>query len=191
MAVKLVKNWFGDEFSNLAPELQDLHIHGGVLSGEISVSVGSGIAGVVGRRLSKKIGLPAPGSNNLVVTISHSDKALHWDRRFNNSTKMKSTFYPVGSINDGYWIEKTGPLKIKLTVDIKNNGWYWRCLGFSFFRLPLPVWLFPESQAYKYIENGKYHFFVGFNAPIVGKLVSYKGVLDKSPNLPDMDGQYY
>lgn len=180
MASRLVKNWFGDEFSILAPELQDLHTYGGVLTGEISVSTGRGIAGVIGGRLSKKLGLPAPGCNNLVVRISHSDTALHWDRSFNNATEMKSTFYPVGSINEGYWIEKTGPLHIKLTVDIKNNGWYWRCLGFSLHGLPLPVWLFPESQAYKLIENGRYNFYVGFNAPIIGELVSYSGILDQS-----------
>lgn len=180
MASDIVKNWFGDKFSTLAPELQRLHTHGGVLVGDVNVSVGRGISGAIGRRLSRKLNLPPAGSNQLAVTISHSDSALHWDRNFNNSTEMKSTFYPVGTINDGYWIEKTGPLHMKLTVDIKNSGWYWRCLGFKLFGLPLPVWLFPESQAYKYIDNGYYKFFVGFTAPIVGQLVSYSGELEEA-----------
>ncbi len=172
-----MKNWFGDEFSNLAPELQQLHTHGGLLAGEVNVAVGHGIAGFIGRRLSRKLGLPPAGNNKIVVTITHSDTALHWDRNFNNTIEMKSTFYPVGTIKDGYWIEKTGPLHIKLTVEIKNNGWYWRCLGFRLCGLPLPAWLFPESKAYKFIDNGNYNFFVGFNAPLIGELVSYSGVL--------------
>lgn len=179
MASEIVKSWFGDEFSRLAPELQDLHVNGGVLEGEVNIQTGKGMGGFIGKRLSKKLNLPDPGVNRLTVKITHSGDGLHWDRKFNDAVDMKSTFEPVGSIGDGYWIEKTGPLHMRLTVDIVDTGWHWRCLGFRIFGVPLPVWLFPESQAYKYIENGGYKFFVGFRAPLVGLLLSYEGVLAK------------
>ena len=179
MSNLIVKNWFQNDFSKLAPELQELHQHGGVLAGQVDVVLGKGIAGFLGRRLSKKLNLPAAGANDLRVTISHSDVGLHWDRTFNNTSEMKSTFEPINTISDGYWVEKTGPLHMRLTVDIKNQGWYWRCLSFRLFGVPLPVWLFPKSQAYKYIEDGEYKFYVGFEAPLIGLLLSYSGILQK------------
>ena len=179
MANDIVKNWFGEEFSRLAPALQDLHIHGGVLAGEVVVELGRGVGGLLGKRLARKLKLPEPGINKLVVTISHSSSGLHWDRLFNESVEMKSTFQPIGSIGNGHWVEKTGPLQMKLTVDVEKGGWYWRCLGFKVFGIPLPVWVFPESRAYKYIEGDRYRFYVGFKAPVVGLLVSYSGLLEK------------
>lgn len=179
MASEIVKKWFAAEFSALAPALQDLHLHGGKLVGDVQIELGDGIGGFLGRRLSRKLNLPGPGLHQLVVTITHSTEALHWDRRFNDSIEMNSTFLPVGFIGSGYWIERTGPLQMKLTVDVKNGGWYWRCLGFSVVGVPLPAWIFPESQAYKYVENDCYRFYVGFKAPLIGLLVSYGGLLKK------------
>jgi len=180
---ELVSNWFAAAFSNLAPELQELHRNGGVLAGEVEVVVGKGIAGLIGQRLAGKLNIPKPGMNDLLVTISHNDQYLHWDRQFNESTIMHSRFKPVGTIKDGYWLEKTGPLELMLTVDIKEQGWYWRWLRIKYYDLPIPVWLFPSMEAHKYIEDGGYRFYVGFSAPLLGLLFSYSGVLKiKSQN---------
>lgn len=174
----LVRNWFGDEFSELDPLLQKLHLSGGELSGKIEVSYGSGLSGLIGRRLANKLKLPKPGSHELLVSISHSQNGLHWNRKFNDDSVVESLFVPVGTKTDGFWVETTGPVKIKLTVDIVGGGWYWRCLKISLFGLPTPLWLFPKSQAYKTVEHGKYVFQVGFTYPFLNDLVSYKGVLD-------------
>ena len=174
---ELVSNWFAAAYSNLAPELQRLHRSGGSLSGEVEVIVGKGIAGLIGRRIARKLNIPNAGLNQLLVTISHDDEYLHWDRQFNNSVVMYSRFKPVGTIKDGYWLEKTGPLELMLTVDIKKQGWHWRCLRIKYSGLPIPIWLFPSMQAYKYIEDGGYRFYVGFSAPLLGLLFSYSGVL--------------
>ncbi len=177
MASEIVSDWFNEAFTNLAPELQELHRNGGVLSGEVKVIIGSGIAGLLGKRLVKKLNIPKPGINNLRVIISHDKHYLHWDRQFNEATTMKSRFKPIGTIDDGYWLEKTGPLEMKLTVDVKKQGWHWRCLRIKYYGLPIPVWLFPNMQAYKYIDNGGYRFYVGFSAPLLGLLFSYGGIL--------------
>jgi len=175
----IVKNWFADEFSALAPELQTLHLQGGVLRGEVTVALGKGMAGAIGRRLAKKLNVPEPGTHHLEVTIFHDEDSLHWNRRFSETSDMNSIFKPIGTIKDGHWIESTGPLSMMLTVDVKNGGWYWRCLRFKLFGVPLPVWVFPKSKAYKYIEKGGYRFYVGFEAPLIGLLLSYSGVLQR------------
>lgn len=38
MSSELVENWFGDEFHHLHPLLQQLHINGGKLAGDLDIS---------------------------------------------------------------------------------------------------------------------------------------------------------
>ena len=126
--------------------------------------------------------LPSKGSHKLLVSIYHSSKGLHWDRTFNDDNIVESLFVPVGNNKNGYWVETTGPLKMKLTVDIVEGGWFWRCLNISLFGLPIPTFFVPKSQAYKIIENSKYIFSVSFTYPLIGSLVSYRGALDAQYN---------
>ncbi|WP_237064454.1 DUF4166 domain-containing protein [Microbulbifer zhoushanensis] len=177
MPSTIVKDWFGCQFTDLHPMLQQLHIRGGRLVGEVTLARGSGLAGLVGRRLARKMNLPEPGAHRLAVDISHDADGLHWRRSFNGTNRVDSLFRPVGNIGQGYWIEETGPLSMQLTVDIIDGGWFWRCLGVKFLGVPVPRWLIPDSRAYKVIEAGKYRFHVEFSLPILGSLVSYSGLL--------------
>jgi len=177
MPSDLVKHWFGDQFVNLHPLLQKLHTDGGRLTGDIDIKYGKGLAGIIGQRLAKKMNLPAAGTHQLTVNISHDSEGLHWGRSFNDQTRVESLFKPVGDITQGYWIETTGPLTMKLTVDIKNGGWYWRCLKINFLGVPVPRWLVPQTNAYKIIENGQYRFHVEFSLPMLDSLVCYQGLL--------------
>ncbi len=40
-----VQKWFGESFNNLHPLLQQIHIHGGTLQGEIDIKLCKGLAG--------------------------------------------------------------------------------------------------------------------------------------------------
>ena len=166
--------WFGDSFARLDPLLQDLHVNGGKLSGPVSIEVN----GRMGKRLAKKLGIPADnGSHTLQVNISHGDDGLHWDRCFDQSNQMKSVFKPVGDISNGYWIESTGAIRLHLMVDIKDGGWHWRCIKASVKGIKIPLWLFPTTTAYKVVENGSYRFYVGISLPVFGQVLSYSGLL--------------
>jgi hypothetical protein len=174
----LVSDWFGADFSSLHPLLQHLHRYGGQLAGEIKIRIPSGFAGYIGRRLAKKLDIPATGEDHaLRVQISHTDDGLHWDRRFDNQTSMLSILRPIGTRPTGYWIESTGPLQLFVAVDIIDGGWHWRCIKIQAFGIRLPLFLFPASQAFKKIENDKYRFFVGFSLPVLGQILSYGGLL--------------
>lgn len=182
MSNLLVKNWFGERFSSLHPLLQKLHTEGGRLTGNVEICYGKGLAGFIGGRLAKKMNLPCGGAHQLVVSISHDGDGLHWGRCFDDEALVESLFKPVGRIENGYWIETTGPLSMKLTVDINNGGWFWRCLSINFLGCPIPIWLAPQTNAYKIIENGKYRFYVDFSLPIIGSLISYQGLLQAEKN---------
>jgi len=170
--------WFADSFDQLHPLFQELHTNGGTLTGNVEIAYGRGIAGIIGKRLAKKMNIPVAGTHHLSVDIFHEDDGLHWNRCFNHQDQVYSLFQPNGQIGSGYWIEETGPLKMKLTVDIRDGGWHWRCLSVSFAGMPVPLWLIPEAVAYKRIKNGKYQFHVEFSLPLFGSLVRYNGLLE-------------
>jgi hypothetical protein len=174
--------WFGPRVAQLHPLLQALHRHGGRLHGEVAVERGRGLAGWIGARLLRRLGLPAAlGRVPFEVHIHHEGGVLHWDRRFGARDWVRSQFQPVGTWPRGWWIEQTGPVRLRLSVDVVDGGWYWRCLGVRLHRLPLPLWLFPRTTAYKRIEDGRYRFCVRFDVPLLGRVLEYSGRLHAVP----------
>lgn len=172
--------WFGTAFAQLHPRLQQLHRQGGRLRGSVEMAFGHGLAGVIGRRMARRLGLPAAaGSHQLEVHISHRDGVLHWDRRFDDGRQFLSTFAPHGGWPDGWWIEQTALVALRLQVDIVDGGWHWRCIGAQWQRWNLPRWLLPRSTACKCIEQDRYRFSVSFSLPLLGELLRYGGLLDQ------------
>lgn len=170
--------WFGKSFAKLHPLLQELHLKGGLLMGDVNITFGKGLAGFIGRKIAKKLDIPTKeGIHSLQVKINNIDNELHWSRRFNEKKTLNSIFIPVNNKRKGYWIEKTGAIQLYLTVDIKNQGWYWKPIKVNVKGIPFPMWLFPKTKAYKYIESGKYRFYVGFSFFMLGTILSYSGLL--------------
>jgi hypothetical protein len=171
--------WFGPAFVRLHPLLQALHREGGGLQGEVDIVTGDGVAGLLGRRLARKLGIPADRPRRgFEVQILHDNDAMSWHRRFDDGSTMISTFRPVGRYPDGYWLETTGPVRLKLAVDVVDGGWRWRLLGVAVYGLPLPLALFPRTDAFKCVEgDGRYRFGVAFALFPLGTLLRYEGVL--------------
>jgi hypothetical protein len=170
--------WFGSDFARLHPRLQALHLEGGVLYGAVHISFGRGLAGVIGRRIARRLGIPTKGIDHpLQVTIAHHGEVLHWDRRFGNAQQFKSTFRPVGHWPDGHWVEETSAISLLLQVDLIDGGWYWRCIGARLGHWRMPTWLLPRSEAFKRIEDDRYRFSVSFALPLLGEVLRYGGLL--------------
>lgn len=173
--------WFGTNFARLHPRLQALHREGGVLRGAVMISFGRGLAGVVGRRMARKLGIPTRGEDHQVeVSIHHDGGVLHWDRCFDGLQRFPSTFHPVGHWPHGYWIEDTSAVSLALQVDVIDGGWYWRCIGARLGRCRAPTWLLPRSEAFKRIEDDRYRFSVSFALPLLGEVPRYGGLLRAS-----------
>lgn len=181
--------WFGDHFATLHPLLRELHAGQGVLEGEAQVATGRGIAGRIGARLARRIGLPATGRCKLRITVSHDAEAMRWSRRFDfaghTPAIIASTFRPVGTWPHGYWEERTGALRFRLTVDTGQGAWRWRLLGVRWHSLPLPLIMLPGAHAGKWIEGDAYRFEVRFELPLLGTVLSYGGALQRvAPETP-------
>lgn len=173
-----VQAWFGKSFFELHPLIQKLHNTGGSLTGKVELIFAQGIAGYFGRMLAKKLSIPVSQSiQSFSVAISQQDNGLQWTRCFDQKYSLTSLFLPVGTKDQGFWIETTGTFTLFLTVDIKDGGWYWRPLTVHYKNIPLPGWLFPKINAFKYVEAGSYRFFVGFSLPLLGQVFSYSGLL--------------
>jgi len=174
-----VSTWFGPRFGELHPLLQALHLHGGTLRGVVEIRTGRGIAGWLGRRLARSLGIPVDQRHRgFTVSIQHDKDALNWIRHFDGGAVMISRFEPIGAWPQGYWRERTGPMSLHLTVDVVDQGWEWRPLRASFRNVRIPLCLLPKSRAGKRIEDGKYVFLVEFSVPVIGKVLSYSGALE-------------
>ncbi len=175
----LVEAWFGSAFQRLHPQIQQLHQHGGTLNGLVDVRYGTSLGKILGRVLAKRLGLPSPNSDNTIEVEIYSDhQGLHWNRRFNNEPLFASFFQPKGNYQNGYWVERTGPVELRLGVTIINSGWHWQHQGTSVFGIPLPRWIMPRTIAFKEFSEGTYKFSVEILFPAVGLLVSYQGRLN-------------
>lgn len=173
-----VEHWFGAKFATLHPLLQNLHLRGGTLSGEVNIQTGTGLGKLAGTALARKFAIPLGGVHAFTVHIFHRDDGLHWHRCFDGQTEMQSLFVPVGTWADGYWLESKEPILMALTVDIIDGGWYWRCEKIWLHGVRMPLWLLPRTTAYKRIEGGRYRFEVAFSLPLLGTVLSYGGLLN-------------
>ena len=176
----ITEKWFGDHFTELHPKLQKLHSEGGVLSGEVEVEYGTGIAGVIGKRLGVKLGLPLhTESTSLKVDISHTDQAMIWSRQFGGASKpMVSEFTPQGIYESGYWAETTGAITVELSVEVHLGGWHWIQRATKVKNLVVPSLLVPELKAKKSFEDSLYQFEVALQKRGMGLLVRYAGALE-------------
>jgi hypothetical protein len=173
--------WFGDRFADLHPLLQALHRDGGVLRGDVDIATGAGIAGVAGRRLARRLGIPVDRARRgFEVRIVHDAAAMRWIRRFDDGSVLASTFQPHGRHPDGFWTERSGALRLRLGVDLDGGGWRWRLLGLRAFGLPLPRALL-RVDAFKRIERARYRFGVRFALPLLGDVLRYEGLLRSVP----------
>ncbi|MFM7505056.1 MAG: DUF4166 domain-containing protein, partial [Rubrivivax sp.] len=175
-----VEQWFGPRFEALHPLLQQLHRQGGTLRGRVDIGFGAALAGWLGARIARRMGLPLHGATDLTVRISHDGRRLRWARRFEGAggtVEVVSWFEPRGSWPQGHWLEATGALRFELGVDVEEGAWHWRVLRARWRGIPLPVGLLPRSRAGKRIVDGAYVFEVEVTAPVLGPLVWYRGQL--------------
>ena len=178
-----VEQWFGAHFAELDPLIRDLHRNGGVLTGRIAVDCGNGLAGWIGRRLARRLGIPTDRAEHVLkVHIHDAADGLHWDRVFNDTSVFKSLFVPVGNYPHGHWMETSGALNLRLQVRVVAGGWHWVPAGAQLGPIVLPRWMLGSTLAYKEIVEGHYNFQVEIRLPLLGTILRYGGLLALEAN---------
>lgn len=177
--MNIVEKWFGDGFSQLHPDLQKIHQNGGHLRGIADVAYGVGLAGWIGQRIARKVGVPKGAANVLLeVSIESKGEYLLWRRMVAGHKKAQSHFRPYGNWPDGYWIESSSAVELQLRVQTNDGAWRWQQIRFSLFGITIPQWMTPKVVAYKRVESGQYRFEVALSLPLLGFVFSYGGLLD-------------
>lgn len=174
----LVADWFGPAFALLHPRLRALHDSGGALRGPCRVEYGSGLAGLVGKLLARRLGIvESDGGATLCVKIASDAGGLLWSRRFNDGPVFASHFQPVGRYPDGYWVERSGAVTLRFGVEVIEGAWHWRQQRLSWRGVPLSGRLMPRTIASKAVSGDAYVFCVAVRVPVLGTVLSYRGQL--------------
>ena len=175
-----VERWFAEGFKQLHPRLRALHREGGELEGQVRIEHGRGLAGHLGRRIARRMGVPADRDTaRLRVRIGSDDVALNWHRVFDETQEMPSAFRPVGRWPDGHWLESVGPLRLALRVQTQDGGWRWCPRAAWWHGVRVPLWLLPRVDAGKHVDAGEgYVFDVRVTLPLLGLMFAYSGRLE-------------
>jgi Domain of unknown function (DUF4166)/Saccharopine dehydrogenase NADP binding domain len=168
----------GTVFRDLPPMLQRLHRPGArsVWRGMAEVRRGRGpVAAVV----SRLFGFPKAGVDQPVEVTFTTDATGRetWSRRFAGRL-MRSTQGTGTGRNDALLVERFGPFRFGLAL-----GWDGKRLSiiprhWSLGPIPLPKTLMPKGDAWEEQRDGRFHFHVEINLPLIGPVTQYEGWLE-------------
>ncbi len=132
---------------------------------------------VLGKLLAVAFGLPRQAGRQPVrVVIESREGREHWTRLFGEKP-MRS----VMSAAPGNLIEEAfGPFSLRMRLVVKPGGGLdMERVSGRIWRVPLPGFLLPRITATERVDDFRRHAFdVEIAAPLVGRLVHYKGWLE-------------
>lgn len=171
MSAPLVSAVLRADWDRLAPPIRAFHGSPGHHRGEADIDRGSGLlAGIVARAF----GFPRPGRGVPVsVTVEATRDGERWTRDFGGQ-RLRSELRALGP---GLIEERFGPTVFRLAVSTQGDGLRLRILSGRVFGLALPRLLMPSTEAVERAEAGRFRFDIAIAAPLVGRIVHYRGWL--------------
>jgi hypothetical protein len=127
--------------------------------------------------VAELIGFPKRGGDqNIEVKLSVDGEGERWVR--NCGRRMFSSVQHPGSGRAQWLVRETfGPVAVDMALVTDSEGLRYVPRRWSFFGIPLPLWLGPRSTATESVEDGKFKFDVAISHPITGLIVRYRGTL--------------
>jgi hypothetical protein len=171
----LYRRVMGDNFEHL-PEVTR-RLHRGrpavIAIGEAEVTPA---ANAVGQFLARAFGLPCAGGKQPVrVAIESRDGREHWTRFFGGKP-MRSV---MSAAPGGLIEEQFGPFTLRMRLVPKPGGLDMERVSGRLWGAPLPRFLLPRMHATERVDEFRRHAFdVEITAPLIGRLVAYKGWLE-------------
>ncbi|MEP3224810.1 MAG: DUF4166 domain-containing protein [Parasphingorhabdus sp.] len=167
----LYRRVIGPDYDHLPRRLQNLHnsVRDAGFEGEARVETGSNIVAKIAARL---FGFPPKGTHDLHVHIQVDDRGENWTRSF-SGRKFSSRLERSGQ----FLTERFGPFRFYFTLPVTSDGLKMQLKGWTFWRIPLPLFLAPQSTASEWEEAGIFNFDVPITLPLFGLMVHYRGWL--------------
>lgn len=172
----LYQKILGDAFNMLPPQIQALHRErdARIWGGEAEVEGGENL---ISRLVATLFGFPRKaGHANVKVEFCPDETGEMWERNFNG--KIFRSYQTAGTGKYAHLLtERFGAVTVGLALVIKNDELHlvprrWTLLGF-----PLPIFLLPNGASFECEQDGVFNFNVTIKAPLIGRVVAYRGWL--------------
>ena len=167
----------GDAWKGLPDSIRQLHAGSNctTASGRATVTRGTGF---VARIMASSFGFPQAGEDvDVTVSFERSGPTEWWTRAF-NAKEFSSRQYEGKGRFDRLLCEKFGPFVFGLALVVDSDRLEFVVRRWSLFGIPMPRFLAPEGESFEFEQNGRFHFNVVIQAPIIGLIVSYAGYLE-------------
>jgi len=133
-------------------------------------------ANPLGRLVARLFGLPtATGKQPIRVVIESRDGREHWTRIFRDKPMRSIMSQAPGNLIE----ERFGPFSLRMRLVPKSGGLDMERVSGRLWGVPLPPFLLPRVTATERVDEYRRHAFdVEIAAPLLGRLVHYKGWLE-------------
>lgn len=133
-------------------------------------------ANPLGRLVARAFGLPtAAGKQPIRVVIESRDGQEHWTRVFRDRPVRSTMRHAPGNLIE----ERFGPFSVRMRLVLKSGGLDMERVSGRLWGIPLPPFLLPRVTATERVDEYRRHAFdVEIAAPLLGRLVHYKGWLE-------------
>jgi hypothetical protein len=140
----------------------------------------AGAGHLLARCLRRLLGLPAPGAQQaLALTIERRGTRETWTRRFPGRT-MQSVL--DRRPHSPLLYERLGPARLGFVLCRDGDAINWQLRSLHVLGLPLPRALRGRVLSRSGLREGRYHFRVDVQLPLLGRLIAYDGWLEPLPD---------
>jgi len=166
----------GDAWQQLPAAIRALHESNGIgrFSGRASVMRGKSL---VAKLIGRVIGFPPDGGDVPVnVTMNSTTDSEYWTRDFAGH-EFSSVMTPGDGRFSHLVCERFGPVTFAMALVLDNGRLNYVQRGWTFLGMPMPRFLGPRGKTCEFVEDGKFHFHVEIELPLIGHIVTYDGWL--------------
>lgn len=172
----LYQRVLGSAYEQLPASVQALHAPSAAKrwSGTASVERGRGL---LSRLVAALFGFPAAGGQ-VPVTVEFTPESggERWTRTF--AGRRFSSLQTEGcGRNEALLVERFGGVSVALALVVDAGRLQLLPRRWSLFGVPLPQALLPGGNSFEYEQDGRFVFDVEIAAPLVGRILRYRGTL--------------
>lgn len=174
--VALFPRAIGSAFDVLPAPIRDLHEAVGVSVWRGRARI-DGAAGPMAALVARVVGFPTAGGTAVEVEIQTDGQRSVWRRRFGRHRFLSV----LSNAREGGGVtERFGPLSFDLILTVRDGWLHYDVERWRMGALPLPRFLMPGTVTHEQIDaEGRFAFDVEISAPLVGRLVRYRGWLER------------
>lgn len=173
----LYRRIMGPAFDQLPSELRDMHTIGERLdsAGRCDVRTGKN---PLCRLIARLFGFPGAGDDLPVrVEMRRSSQAEVWTRHM-GPDRFESSLAQGRGRYSGLLTEQFGVFKFSLELIGDVHGLTMELRGVRYRAIPLPRWFWPRAEAREFAADGRFHFDVRIELPLLGLMTHYAGWLE-------------